>query len=693
MKKNPRKLPSYAPQNSPVVSKFTIDYKQIVRNCNSYKSPTAPTTAPPSQPLAKPVNLFENFNESPKQIVKVEKESPTKKSERHNSVPQTPALIPAYSSNNNNTPVQVKSEPKPAPKLGKAMITGPVIIQQKAEKKTSEKEGSHFKPPEIKKPMPKPATQNETSADPSTPSSRVSKIFDFKMKPKEPSVSKEPKEPSVPKEPALPQEPAQPKVKERRKTPKYDTPKYEDTKPPKVSSPSWTPGPSIISQSVGVYKPGIGFCETASKKQPKLAKGGIQIIKSEPVTSLNSSLDFNDPYNSIPDSTSPDADLSVTSKEFDYKPFQETASPEPIIEPKVMKEPVIKESDALIERIKKGHASLLEKVRKEPTPSPASSPERSVEEEEVKDISPKKDWLSSLPKRKCDEDEVFGKSQFDESPTKRFKKTFHKPEPDPLPEKDDQEESENDESLSNGASDKSEDESDLEDIGINPSPSPPDKSPVNSGKTTISSSPPLSQSQSSDEFDADKTLASDDSDDDSSEEYAQLKKERKQKKLDEMKNLKLQIFEKRLIAMKEKSSSSSEGEEDSSASSPVKKHRKKPVTIEDHYESDSDSIDSSASVEDPDQHWLESDDSWDPDVSLESPGGAGSPGSPQRKRKKLSSPQHSRDERRRSDKEERRRLDGDGKKRHHVLTKEEKERRRAKIEMKARAASVGGEQK
>ncbi|XP_063689387.1 putative RNA exonuclease pqe-1 [Bolinopsis microptera] len=47
-----RKLPSYAPQNSPAEPKVTVDYKQLIRGCKSYKSPGKE---------AKPNNLFEKF--------------------------------------------------------------------------------------------------------------------------------------------------------------------------------------------------------------------------------------------------------------------------------------------------------------------------------------------------------------------------------------------------------------------------------------------------------------------------------------------------------------------------------------------------------------------------------------------------------------------------------------------------------
>ena len=47
-----RKLPSYAPQNSPAEPKVTVDYKQLIRGCKSYKSPG-------KEP--KPNNLFEKF--------------------------------------------------------------------------------------------------------------------------------------------------------------------------------------------------------------------------------------------------------------------------------------------------------------------------------------------------------------------------------------------------------------------------------------------------------------------------------------------------------------------------------------------------------------------------------------------------------------------------------------------------------
>ncbi|KAL5271050.1 hypothetical protein ACHWQZ_G001636 [Mnemiopsis leidyi] len=247
-----RKLPSYAPQNSPAEPKLTVDYKQLIRGCKNYKSPG-------KEP--KPNNLFDKFR-SPSVQSQANKEqrtrSPKKQKFEHRNELSTLGKEKSAQSNllapNNDRKSQHRS--------GQAQQTASSKKKSSCKPTLFEKFGGLKSSPE---------RQQDSSHDTS---------------------SQDHGEP-VPDELV-----------------DNEFPQYEIE-----SNESKTDGIGLV------YRPGIGITPDISGDNRKEDKKEKQ---SESI--LNSSLSFYDPYNnSTPTATSPSK--SNFDETFDYQPFKPIDEP------------------------------------------------------------------------------------------------------------------------------------------------------------------------------------------------------------------------------------------------------------------------------------------------------------------------------------------------------------------------------
>ena len=610
-----RKLPSYAPQNSSE-AKVTVDYKELLRGCKSYKSPGKDVK---SNVNAKPNNIFDKFSSNQ-----------LKPQQKLESKPHPVADVKkAYSTSSSRSDRRQhehskprQNRPDPALEKQRSSVTIPNL---------SNYDSSSNKPAELREKQKRIKSEQLKSVQLKSDKLKVMNMTD------KPTLSK----------------PAQPNLfdrigmssKEKLKRPAELLNGNGSCSPKTPKLPKYNGSyfaDEEDTESDMVYKPGVGIMPSASNHRKEVPKKKEEKIK---LAELNSSLDFHDPYadDYIPKATSPTrADLNQTFS-IGYSPFKAVKGP--------LKQPddeqdaravassqesssgnrslVIEDTTASSEEDDDDEVDSLpedEPTAIELSPSPKKSQivKPKVEEIEVIELEeidcielkpprpPKKEspprrpsWLDNLQSNKdIDEKiakEVFGGSN-NSSPVK-FKKTFQKKKPSSEAIKLDKDQEE--EYITKMYSKDLEDQKSLLEESLN---------------TTISTQND-SGGESSDDGsrNTSSTKLTQDSDDN-----AEANREI-EKKLEEIKELKAKIFIKQHKQnQNEASSSSDSSSESSSDESTTSKH-----------DTDSDfSIDSNKSVNESASSSSSSAD------TVTSPSGDSQKSSPKRKRKRYRSPDH-----------------------------------------------------